>query len=208
MRVQYEPPQPQPPEPPARQLKLNAASELKNALTGQARIDVSLKQAISNIEKSLNSSYWVDERHLDPRDGDKVFHYEKLAANDLKSLARGGNLPQNIRELVSRVQGNLLEADRRLAATAIKEARESANGLVDAALLAKAMAAYAKASTEMMGRTPDIAQAIEHYQQAWEYATKALTNNPAATSGLRLGPRDFNKDNDKDKDRDKNDKRG
>jgi len=192
--VKYEP-QPPTPSEPARPLKLSALNALKSALTGQSRIDSSLKQAISNIEKSLNAAYWIDDSHLNARDADKVFHYEKLAANDLKSLARGGNLPQNIKELASMVQGNLLEADRRLAATAIKEARDAASGLIDAALLAKAVAAYEKASQELMGRSPDISQAFEHYEKAWEYAVKAMTNtqSPGWKPGQSSGNDDDNR---------------
>jgi hypothetical protein len=193
--AQYEPAPPIPSEP-ARPLKLGALNELRSALTGQSRIDSSLKQAISNIEKSLNAAYWIDDSRLKAGDGDKVFHYEKLAANDLKSLAWGGNLPHNVKELASTVQGNLLEADRRLAATAIKEARDGASGLIDAALLVKAVAAYDKAKLELMGRSPDISQAFEHYRQAWEYAVKAMAN--AGSPQWKPGQ---SSDNDDDDDR-------
>lgn len=172
--AQYEP-TPPPPAEPARPLKQDAVNDLKASMTGQARIDNSLKQAIRNIEKSLNAAYWIDDIHLDARDGDKVFEYEKLAANDLKSLARGGNLPPEIKDLASRVQGRLLEADRRLAATAIREAKEQ-GGRPE--YLSKADEAYAKAQYELIQKAPDITQAFEQYKKAWEYAVKAVQSGP------------------------------
>jgi hypothetical protein len=48
-----------------------------------------LKEAKKHVLESLAPELWVDERHLSPRRGEKVFYHEKKAVSDIEKLCVG-----------------------------------------------------------------------------------------------------------------------
>jgi len=125
-----------------------------------------LDEAIKHLTKSLNPDLWVDETHLQPKHGDKVFQEEKDAIvkllellKDKKSTIPDATLQGFINRLVS--------ADKLLASTAISDA---AGG--DAKKIDKASEELSKGDARALdGKFVD---AIEHYRNAWKHALQAV----------------------------------
>jgi hypothetical protein len=125
-----------------------------------------LDEAIKHLTKSLNPDLWVDETHLQPKHGDKVFQEEKDAIvkllellKDKKSTIPDATLQGFINRLVS--------ADKLLASTAISDA---AGG--DAKKIDKANEELSKGDARALdGKFVD---AIEHYRNAWKHAIQSV----------------------------------
>ena len=70
--------------------KADAIAEL-DALkpTGDKKLDKRINKIIRHIEKSLEPKRWLDDTHLDPKHGKKVFYEEKKAVKYVKKLCKG-----------------------------------------------------------------------------------------------------------------------
>jgi len=162
--------------------------------TGDKKTDKAIEKAIEHIQKSLNidpkhpekepkHELWLDDDHLDPKHGKKVFDEEKKAVHELMKI----DAPD-----VSGAIDALVSADKILAQTAIDEAiaaaaavgcgEESNDPECKKTLeeIAKAQNEMAKAQEELdhtkKDGTPDpkYDKAIDHYKKAWEHAQKAM----------------------------------
>jgi hypothetical protein len=126
--------------------------------SGNRDADRRIAKAVRDIKESLAPKLWIDDSHLTAKKGEEVFEEEREAIEHLRNLkgAAAGAVAGLVVELV--------EIDRTLAKTAIDEAK-------DPKAIAKATKEMEKAAEEIAESEPN--SAIEHYQQAWETATKA-----------------------------------
>jgi len=128
----------------------------------------SLDDVIDDLSDAVQSRYWVDASHLDPRKGDKVFDENEEAVRELAKLEREchSRIPDAV------LQGfidDLVRATRLLAETAIGDAI-AAHG--DRRDIAKANEDLAEGNHDAAhGRADD---AIRSYESAWERAQKAV----------------------------------
>jgi tetratricopeptide (TPR) repeat protein len=138
-----------------------------------------LDEAIYKLQKSLDPALWVDDTHLDPKHGNKVFDREKDGVHKLEELLNGGTIPDD--SLLGFIRC-FTSVDRQLAVTAIDEA--AAHG-VKPKKVAKAREELAKGDAE--SAQGDYDHAIEHYKHAWEQTGKVrIDPAPAPGGGLRL----------------------
>ena len=129
-----------------------------------------IRDALKNLDRSLEPGLWVDGWHLGAR-GAVVFDQEQLAVERL--LAIKGPSPG-----VTAAIAALIGADRRLAQTALDEAVGG-----DPRELAKANGEMAKAAGELGKGHPNLAS--DHYGKAWEHARKAAAS-PAGSQTFTL----------------------
>jgi PKD repeat protein len=66
------------------EIKFEARELLLSSKTGISDIDRTIDAVVALIDKSLTSSYWIDDSHLSDRHGIKVFIYEGLASGALE----------------------------------------------------------------------------------------------------------------------------
>lgn len=178
--------------PNTRELKQEAISTLEGAKTGEKKWDDKLDKAIGHIDKSLNIDpkhpgktwkkypLWVDDNHLDPKHGKKVFDDEKKAVKELKKLIKKDDTPQDVKDVCQAVIDMLLEADGLLAHTAYDEALDGAGDPKVDKELEKCDKEFDKAIEDLNhldkngDPDPKYEKAIDHYKKAWEHAQKAL----------------------------------
>ena len=108
------------------ELKLKALELVSGIETSDYRIGFKNRLIISYITKSVNKAYWVDGSHLDPRMGWLVFKYEFMACNHMKILM--ADYPDDVELVETYMEACklLVEADRLLALTLLKEAEANA----------------------------------------------------------------------------------
>jgi len=124
-----------------------------------------LDEAIKHLTKSLTPSWWIDDAHLQVKEGEKVFNEEKDAVNQLRDLIK--NKKSSIADTALQpFVDRIVEADRLLAVVAIADA---AGG--DPKDIAKANEELGKGSAEAALGKYD--SAIEHYRNAWKFAQKS-----------------------------------
>ncbi len=166
-------------------LKQDAITQLEEAKTGDKKIDKKIDKAIDHIQKSLNinpknpdkpwkkHSLWVDDDHLDPKHGKKVFDEEKKAVKYLQKLIKDKKVPDSVKDVCREVIDKLVTADELLAGTALEEAKtyEGSDKKVDK-VIEKAEKELGKAEKELGKGKPD--KAIDHYKKAWQHAQKAI----------------------------------
>jgi acetyl esterase/lipase len=123
---------------------------------------------------------WVDETHLDRRNGDWVFLHEKDAVNELVEI-----LEHKRSQIPDAVAQNLIErlvrADRLLAVVCIQDAARAG---VNPKKLAEALEEVAKGDQAAAKDRPD--QAIQHYQDAWEHAVHLRINGVIDPASKRM----------------------
>lgn len=157
--------------------KQKAIEELEQAKTGtNKKTSEKIDKAIYHIERSLDEKYWVDDYHLDPKHGNKVFDEEKNAVIELQHLMDDKDTTQQVLDLCQSTIHNLIEADSTLAHKAYEDAMAHAgNKKVDKELdkckeeLDKVDEEFAKGNYE---------KAVDHSKKAWEHAQKALKEAP------------------------------
>ncbi|HYU40838.1 MAG TPA: DNA/RNA non-specific endonuclease [Vicinamibacteria bacterium] len=132
---------------------------------GDGRI---LDDIIEDLSEAVQSPYWVDASHLDPRKGDKVFDEDAQAVRELVRLKREGHsaIPD---ALLQGFIDLLVKATRLLAETAIGEA-VAAGG--DPGDIAKANADLAEGNQDAALGRPE--KAIKDYGAAWRRALGAV----------------------------------
>jgi predicted extracellular nuclease len=152
---------------PAKQYVLDSLIALRATLTAGHDAE-KLDEAIGHLTLSLDPALWVDDNHVDPQHGQKVFEEEKNAVNKLNAIIknRRGPIPD------ATVQGfiNFLTgADRMLAQVAIDDAIAMGGNARD---IAWALATLAKADGFLAAGQTEAA--IEQYRNAWNHALKAI----------------------------------
>jgi hypothetical protein len=125
-----------------------------------------LDEAIYKLKKSLDPALWLDDSHLNPKHGNKVFDNEREGIKKLQELIKDkkNTIPDDT--LLGFIQC-FTSVDRQLALTAIDEA--AANG-VKPMKIAKAREELAKGDED--AAEGDYDDAVEHYKHAWEQTGK------------------------------------
>ena len=145
-----------------RMLSQRTIATLESVSISDAHIAKRIERAVSHINKSLDEALWVDNVHLSPKHGKKVFHEEKKAVKEIKHLC-------NRKEMIftdescGTMMRNLAEASFILADTALKDALATN---FDAKKIRKAEKELAKGKKEQAKGKYD--KAIDHYRKAWE----------------------------------------
>lgn len=141
-------------------------SDVRNALqamlpTGDKQTDKKLKDAVADLDKSLNPANWVDSSHLQPKKGEKVFEDEKHAVQALMGI-------KNPSPAVLQAIDDICAVDRQLAQIAIDDMTAGGG---DPKELQKANQELAKGDADAANGKCD--NAIDHYRNAWKHAQKA-----------------------------------
>lgn len=161
--------------------KNDAITELKALKNGDKKTDKKISKAIKYINKSLRAKYWMDEIHLDPKRGYKVFKYELKAVDYLVEILEEDddtNFNYTVADVIQTVINKLINADMILAETAIDDAintfvvNPKYQNKVDK-YIAKAEAKLAKADDKLS--EGELYEAIYFEGKAWKYAQKAMT---------------------------------
>jgi hypothetical protein len=146
---------------------LDRITVLRQGITDR-RDGQSLDAVIGDLTDAVQSQYWVDASHLDPRKGDKVFDKDEQAIRELVRLKREGHsaIPD---ALLQGFIDDVVRATRLLAETAIGDAI-AAHG--DPGGIAKAQADLAEGNDDAAHGRPD--DAVRSYESAWARALKAV----------------------------------
>ena len=144
------------------------------AYTGESE---RIRKAVKWINRSLDPKLWVDETHLDPKHGKKVFDRQRRAVKELMRLVKK---PDNISaDALVAAQGginDLVAVARLLAVTLLDETRgveavdPRRQDRVDKKL-AKAQEELDKGDAKAEAGKYD--KAIDHYKKAWQHVGKA-----------------------------------
>lgn len=154
-----------------RELKNDAISELNAAklLTSETWLLKEIDSAVYCIQKSLTSSFWVDDSHLNLQSGYSVFEWEVGALMQLLPILTS-KAKVDVKNIVQAVINKLMKADEILASTAIKEAK--ALGSTNPTIIyyiRRADDYFSMAQKAFLTAfTPKL------FEQAWAYAEKAL----------------------------------
>ena len=131
--------------------------------TASKRDRSELREAAKRLAESLDPRNWVDGNHLALKKGKSVFQDEKQAVQKLGELLKDKKSGVADASLIGWI-ATLTTIDRALAQIAIDEPGLSSKALAEANKeLAKGDSALAKGKP---------AEAIEHYANAWQKATK------------------------------------
>lgn len=160
---------------PSRELKKDAIAELQAAkqLTTNKQTMKKVDGAIGEIQESLDTGLWVDDFHLDPRHGFKVFDEEKEAVGQLLWILRNKKEGADVKNVVQSVIGKLLQVDQLLADAAIGDAK--ALGSTDPRvihIIKEADKELSEAMRECAKGNYD--KAVEEFKHAWMNAQHAL----------------------------------
>jgi len=142
----------------------------------------SLDQAINHLRQALEPSLWLDQTHLERRDGDRVFNEEKAAVQELVGLVNresGGASAVILHGIINRIAS----ADWLLASVAIQ----------DAAAVVATPKQLTHALQEVRKGEQEAAQGqfeagIAHFRDAWKYASH-LTLATKSEGHRQLKPR-------------------
>jgi hypothetical protein len=142
-----------------------------------SKTKATLQKAITKLNQALASDLWqADENHLTLK-GETAFHRLRDAVRELLKI-------KNPPAAVTNAINTLVTVARTLAEQAISEA---AGG--NAQLLAKAQKEMTKAQQDLAKNK--LANAMSHYEEAWEFAQKAVGHPVlAATTSDELSAED------------------
>jgi hypothetical protein len=159
----------------ARTLKEDALLELKAAklLTANKHALKEIDNAIDHIQKSLASSLWVDDSHLSPKLGHRVFDEERQAVERLMEILRDSKEKQPVKDQVLAVINELMKADELLARNAIDDAK--ALGSTDPRVVHE----IAEADKEVAKAVKGVGEkhynkTVQHFCKAWKHAQNAI----------------------------------
>jgi len=165
---------------------------LKDAKTGNKKIDKRIDRAIDHIQMSLNIdpkhpnkpwkkySLWVDEDHLNTQHGKKVFDDTKWAVKELTNLIEKEDAPQSAKDTCQIAIDKLIKADELLAQIAHEDAKAYAGVKKVDKELEKCKSELVRAPKDLDNTKkdgtpePKYGQAIDHYKKAWEHAQLAI----------------------------------
>jgi hypothetical protein len=159
------------PPPTSKELKEGAIADLEAAKTGEKCIDKKIDCIIKHIKKSLNENLWVDDTHLNPRRGFKVFCQELVAVAMMKKTAKCEDID------FSFVIEKLIKADEILAQVAINDAEDSE---VKCEKYEKKVDWWITKANKLMTRAEDafeeghFIRVISNYRLAWKFAQFAM----------------------------------
>jgi len=161
--------------PMTRELKKEAIAELEDAkrFTNDKCIEEKIDKAIEEIDESLNPNLWVDDFHLDPKHGAKVFQEEKDAVGKLMNILKDKATGSAVKNIIQAVIGKLLLIDQLLANTAIKDAK--ALGSTNRRVIHEIKEAgreFCEAIREIKKKNYD--DAVEEFKHAWMHAEHAM----------------------------------
>jgi len=139
--------------------------------TGEKKVDYKLDKAIDHIWKSLDPDLWVDDDHLDPKHGYKVFNEEKKAVKELMHLIEKDDTPEMVKGKCRAAIDVLIKADKRLAEIVYEEAKKGAGNPKVDKKLGICDKEFSKAKEELGKGHYD--KAIDHYKEAWKHAQEA-----------------------------------
>jgi tetratricopeptide (TPR) repeat protein len=130
-----------------------------------------LEKAIKELNRSRDPKLWVDDAHLDPKHGKKVFDRQRHAFKELMHLVKKPKgLDDDDVEALEQAIDALLDANRQLAQTAIDDAPDPDDNKKAAKELDKANDELEKGDEERAKGKFD--KAIDKYKKAWEHAIK------------------------------------
>jgi hypothetical protein len=160
-------------------VKRNVRNELiaLRATVTEAKDAKKLDEAIKEITDSLAAELWVNQTHIVPKHGDRVFHEEKETAKKLEELLKDKKslIPDAVLlDFIARI----VKSDRLLAEVAIVDAM--AAGL-PAKKIAEAQKEMAKGDEYRAEGKYD--QAIEHYEHAWKEVSRLRVTMVARPAG-------------------------
>ena len=159
----------------ARQLKLDAITELLAAEenTTNKQTTKRIDKAIEKIWESLDPTLWIDEVHLHPKHGKKVFDEEKNAVDQLLEILKDAEECGAVKSAIEEVIGKLVRADKMLADTAIGDAK--ALGSTDSRVIHEIKEADRKFSEALQELTRGkYNPALAKLREAWMHAEHAL----------------------------------
>jgi hypothetical protein len=131
-----------------------------------------IEKAIEHIRRSLDSRLWIDDLHLS-KNGYKVFHEEKKAVHYLMKILKDKKETTAVKEVVQTVIGSLLQVDKLLADTAIRDAK--AMGSTNPRVIHEIKKADQKFSEAMKDiRKGRFDHAIGEFEEAWMHAQDAM----------------------------------
>jgi uncharacterized protein (DUF2141 family) len=161
--------------PQTRELKKDAIAELQAAenLTINKQTIEKIDGAIEEIQESLDPSLWVDDFHLDPKHGFKVFDEEKDAVGKLLWILKDKKESTAVKNVVQTVKAKLLQVDQVLANTAIIDAK--ALNSTDPRVIHE----IKEADKDFLRAMQEIAKgnyenAVEEFKHAWMNAQHAM----------------------------------
>ena len=164
-----------------KEIKEKAIDDLESIKNNNRIIQKNIQKAVGLINKSLNKNFWLDDTHLDKRQGLKVFNYELKAVARLKALKKiSKRLKINDPELFSIleiVENRLSKADYLLAEIAINQAKntEIKNNRFKKRiekLIKKSEKELKKAKQKMEKDKP--IKSITHSKRSWVYSQIAM----------------------------------
>jgi len=161
-------------------IKADVVTNLKDAGTGNRKVDRVINRMIKIINWSLRDAYWQDEFHLNDRHGRKVFNYESLAVAatklHIRHWNRRGPTPAQAKAIKAFEAAIpiLVHVDRMLAEMAISEAKELSppskpwRRKAFERYRSRADKAFERALVYVEKGKPTLA--IELFKRAWNYA--------------------------------------
>ena len=163
-------------EPPTlspRMIKENALESLQVLVTQDIdkKTKKDLEKSIKSLTKSLDDELWIDDSHLVYKDGKKVFKEEKKTVKELQKIVKKDKETPEVNSVISSVMVSLVDADAKLATTALDDAQEYAGDKKSDKQIKKAQKEITKAEKALAKEKYE--KAISHYEKAWMHAIKA-----------------------------------
>ncbi|MCK5123511.1 MAG: VWA domain-containing protein [Candidatus Pacebacteria bacterium] len=159
-----------------REMKEKAITDLESIENDNAIIQRNIQKAINFINESLQKEYWLDDSHLDPKQGKKVFDCELKAVMRLK-LTEKLSHDKDLLNVIKIVNKKLTKADYLLAETIFNETKEVAiennrfKKIIEK-FIAKAEKELAKANEDTVNNKS--AESINHSEMSWHFSQMAL----------------------------------
>jgi len=158
-------------------LKETSITKLEEAKTNDKKIDKELDKIIKYIQKSLDNKLWIDDSHLDPKHGKKVFHEEYKALKKMQKEIKKKKIPVELKETFRELIDKLVKADKMLAKVTIEDAKlipvqDPKNQKKVNHEIEKAENELAKAYKELEKDKSD--KAIKRFEKAWKHAQLAI----------------------------------
>jgi hypothetical protein len=151
-----------------------------------------IDKAIKEINKSMEKGF-IDETHLDPKEGKKVFDHGKRAVKELqhvlKDEAKGkDNVSSAAAAAARQAIGDVVTADRLLARVQIETAQgatvvDPKNQAKVTKEIAKALTVLAKGDDKRSSGKYD--KAMDDYKKAWEHTVHAMKEAEKPAKGKK-----------------------
>lgn len=159
------------------ELKNDVLNELGSLETGNNRVDEKIDKTIECIKNSMKADLWLDEIHLDPKHGFKVFDYEKSAVVFLHVLVNDRDTPEVVKEVFMEAVDQLVLAggilsyvpyeDAQVIPNQVKSSKSSTDKNLEMCLNEFQAADLAYDSGSYF-------KIFDHYKNAWRYGQKAI----------------------------------